>query len=165
MSLIGLANQTANPRVSVLARKRGTSILRPLSPEHPTDELIEGLLIVRPEGRVFFLNAQTIGTKINALTTQYKPDIFLLDMSRVPDIEYSALKMLIEGDKRLTAQGDTLWLAALNPTVLEVVRRTEWVKELEGRMFFNATTAIEHYLENKNLPSYDRREQNGSANL
>jgi MFS superfamily sulfate permease-like transporter len=165
MSLIGLASQTANPRVSVLARKRGTSILRPLSPEHPTDELIDGLLIVRPEGRVFFLNAQTIGTKINALTTQYKPDIFLLDMSRVPDIEYSALKMLIEGDKRLTAQGDTLWLAALNPTVLEVVRRTEWVKELEGRMFFNAQTAIEHYLEIKNLPSHNRREQSGSASL
>ena len=39
-------------------------------------------------------------------------------MSRVPDIEYSALKMLMEGERRMTEEGVTVWLAALNPSVL-----------------------------------------------
>src|SRR4029077_12798044 len=47
VSMIGLASQTARPRVSVIGRKRGADVLRPLSPEHPDDETFEGLLIVR----------------------------------------------------------------------------------------------------------------------
>lgn len=49
-SMIGLASQTAHPNVYVVGRRRGTDVLRPLSPEHPDDETFEGLLIVRPEG-------------------------------------------------------------------------------------------------------------------
>ena len=60
-SMIGLASQTAHPPVSVIGRKRGADVLRPLSPEHPDDETFEGLLIVRPEGRLFFMNAQDVG--------------------------------------------------------------------------------------------------------
>ena len=56
-SPVGLAAQTAYPNVHVIGRKRGADVLRPLSPEHPDDETFEGLLIVRPEGRLFFLNA------------------------------------------------------------------------------------------------------------
>ena len=52
LSLIGLSSQTAHPRVSVIGRKRGADVLRPLSPEHPDDETFDGLLIVRPEGRL-----------------------------------------------------------------------------------------------------------------
>jgi SulP family sulfate permease len=37
LSLIGLSSQSANPRVSVIARKRGADVLRPLSPEHPDE--------------------------------------------------------------------------------------------------------------------------------
>ena len=53
VSMIGLASQTAHPRVHVIGRKRGADVLRPLSPEHPDDETFEGLLIVRPEGRLY----------------------------------------------------------------------------------------------------------------
>ena len=91
VSMIGLASQVAHPRVSVIGRKRGADVLRPLSPEHPDDETFEGLLIVRPEGRLFFVNAQNVAERINALVAQYKPRVLALDMSRVPDIEYSAL--------------------------------------------------------------------------
>ena len=69
-SMIGLASQSANPRVSVIGRKRGADVLRPLSPEHPDDETFEGLLILRPEGRLFFLNAQAVADRISALVAQ-----------------------------------------------------------------------------------------------
>ena len=67
VSMIGLASQAAHPRVSVIGRKRGADVLRPLSPEHPDDETFEGLLIVRPEGRLFFVNAQYVAEQVSEL--------------------------------------------------------------------------------------------------
>ncbi|HZR80531.1 MAG TPA: SulP family inorganic anion transporter [Candidatus Binatia bacterium] len=145
-STIGLASQTADPPVYVIGRKRGADVLRPLSPENPDDETFEGLLILRPEGRLFFANAQRVAERIRALITQHKPRVVALDMSRVPDIEYSALQMLVEGEKRATEQGATLWLVGLNPGVLEVVRRSGLADRLgDERMLFNARVAIERY--------------------
>jgi sulfate permease, SulP family len=145
-SMIGLASQTAHPRVSVIGRKRGADVLRPLSPEHPDDETFEGLLIVRPEGRLFFLNAQYVGEQINALIDKYQPRVIALDMSRVPDIEYSALQALMEGERRATERGAIVWLVGLNPGALEVVRRAGLDERLgRERMLFNARAAIERY--------------------
>jgi anti-anti-sigma factor len=146
VSMIGLASQTAHPRVSVIGRKRGADVLRPLSPEHPDDETFEGLLIVRPEGRLYFANAQDVAQQINALTEQYKPRVLALDMSRVADIEYSALQALMEGEQRTTERGAVVWLVGLNPGVLEVVRHAGLDERLgSDRMLFNARAAIAHY--------------------
>ncbi len=145
-SLIGLSSQAAYPRVSVIGRKRGADVLRPLSPEYPDDETFEGLLIVRPEGRLFFVNAQYVADQIRALVTEHKPRVLALDMSRVPDIEYSALQMLIESDKRATERRAVVWLVGLNPVALEVVRNAGLDRQLgRERMLFNARAAIERY--------------------
>ncbi len=146
VSMIGLASQTAQPRVSVIGRKRGADVLRPLSPEHPDDETFEGLLILRPEGRLFFVNAQHVGEQIQALVAQHRPRVVALDLSRVPDLEYSALQMLIEGEKRATEAGTVVWLAGLNPGVLEMVRHAGLDQRLgRERMLFNARAVIERY--------------------
>jgi MFS superfamily sulfate permease-like transporter len=146
VSMIGLASQTANPRVSVIARKRGADVLRPLSSEYPDDETFEGLLILRPEGRLYFANAQNVAEQIHALFTQYKPRVLALDLSRVPDIEYSALQALMESEQRATERGAVVWLAGLNPGVLEVVRHAGLDVRLgRERMLFNARAVIERY--------------------
>lgn len=146
VSAIGLASQTAHPRVSVIGRKRGADVLRPLSPEHPDDETFEGLLIVRPEGRLFFVNAQYVADQVHALIEQHKPRVLALDMSRVPDLEYSALQALMEGEKRATESGAVVWVVGMNPGVLEMVRRAGLAERLgRERMLFNARAAIERY--------------------
>jgi len=146
VSLLGLSSQTAHPPVYVIGRKRNTDVMRPVSPEYPDDETFDGLLIVRPEGSIYFINAQHIAGQIRTLVKQHKPRVLVLDMSRVPDIEYSALQMLIEREKRVTEHGATLWLAGLNPSVLEVVRRAGFADRLgRERMIFNAMMAIERY--------------------
>ena len=145
-SLISLSAQATRPMVRVIGRKRGADVLRPVSPEHPDDERFEGLLILRPEGRLFFANVQNVADQIKALTLEYKPRVLALDLSRVPDIEYSALQTLIESDKRVTEQGVVVWLAALNPSVLEVVRRSGFDQQLGSeRLVFNARMVIERY--------------------
>ena len=143
LSLLGLALQTAHPRVSVIVRKRGADVLRPLSSEHPDDETFEGLLILRPEGRLYFANAQNVADRIRALTAEHKPRVVVLDFSRVPDIEYSALQMLQDAARRSNV---TFWLVGLNPGVLDMVRRSGLDRELGAeRLLFNTRTAIEHY--------------------
>jgi sulfate permease, SulP family len=146
VSMVGLASQTAHPRVSVIGRKRGADVLRPLSPEHPDDETFEGLLIVRPEGRLFFVNAQYVSDQIQALIDKHQPRVVALDMSRVPDLEYSALQALMEGEQRWTKAGAVVWLAGLNPGVLETARHAGLDQRLgRERMLFNARAAIERY--------------------
>lgn len=145
-SMIGLASQTAHPRVSVIGRKRDTDVLRPLTADNPDDETVEGLLIVRPEGRLFFVNAQNVSDQIRALVEQYQPRVLVLDLSRVTDIEYSALQALSEGEQRTSGSGVVTWLAGLNPGVREVVRHAGLEQRLgPERMPFNAREAMRRY--------------------
>jgi anti-anti-sigma factor len=146
LSLMALAYQMANPPVHVLGRKPGTNVFRPRSEEHPEDETFPGLLIVRPEGRVFFANAERIGQKIEALAAEANPKVVVLDMSAVFDLEYTALKMLIEGEKRNRERGVELWLTGLTPDVLAMVQRSSLGETLgRARMLFNLEVAVERY--------------------
>lgn len=147
VSMIGLASQTARARVAVIGRKPGTHVLRPLSPEHPKDETFEGLLIVRPLARLFFVNAQNVQEQIGALVSQYRPRILALDLSRVTDIEYSALQALMDGQRQAVENGAEVWLAGLNPGVLEVVRNAGFDKHLgPDHILPNADAVVDRYL-------------------
>ncbi|WP_208245568.1 SulP family inorganic anion transporter (plasmid) [Rhizobium sp. T1470] len=149
LSLVALSRQAANPRIHVIGRKPGGDVLRPVSSEHPDDETFHGLLIVRPEGRLFFANAQQIADRIGGFVAEAKPSILLLDLSGVFDIEYSALQMMMESDQRLAKQGVGLWLAGLNPDVLAYVRASGFADRLgRDRMFATAGAGIRHYQDN-----------------
>ncbi|HMN74905.1 MAG TPA: SulP family inorganic anion transporter [Burkholderiaceae bacterium] len=145
--MIGLASQAAQPRVSVIARKRGSDVLRLRSPASLDDELFDGPLIVRPEGRLVFVNAQPVAERIRALVAEHGARILLLDMSRATDIEYTALQALIEGDRRLEQDRSVeLWLAGLNPGVSEVVEHAGLAARLgPRRLHVNTREAIARF--------------------
>jgi SulP family sulfate permease len=149
VSLIALAQQATNPPVHVLVRKPGTNVFRPRSTEHPQDESFPGLLILRLEGRVFFANAERIAEKLRAAMEEAapKPSVVALDLNGVPDLEYTALKMLIEAERRQRHRGVSLWLVGLNPSVLEVIQRSSlWPTLGRDRMHFNVEVAVARYL-------------------
>jgi len=80
------------------------------------------------------------------VVVEHQPRVLAVDLSRVPDIEYSALQALMEGEKRLTEQGAVVWLVGLNPSVLDVVRHAGLDKKLgRERLLFNAREAIERF--------------------
>ena len=147
VSLIALAYQVADPPVHVLGRKPGTNVFRPRSKEHTEDETFAGLLLLRPEGRIFFANAEQIAQKIGRLTQEIEPKVVAIDLSGVLDIEYTALKMFTEGEKRQRGQGRQLWLVGMNPHVLEMIQRSP-LGQVLGRdgMHFNLEIAVEKYL-------------------
>jgi sulfate permease, SulP family len=147
VSLVALAYQTADPPVRELGRKPGTDVFRPRSKEHPEDETFPGLLIIQPEGRVFFANAERIGEKMKVLADEAKPRVVALDLSGVPDLEYTALRMLIDAEKRQRERGVSIWLVGLNPEVLSVIQRSSLGKVLgRERMHFNLELAVAKYL-------------------
>ena len=148
VSLVALASQVADPPVYVLGRKPGTNVFRPRSKEHLEDETFPGLLLLRLEGRVFFANVGNIGQKIRLLVNDAQPKVVVLDFRAVFDLEYSALKALGEGEKRLRDLGVSTWLVGLNPGVLQMVQRAPLGKDLgREKMQFNLESAVQKYSE------------------
>jgi SulP family sulfate permease len=147
LSLIGLSYQAADPPVYVLGRKPGTNVFRPLSKEHPEDETFPGLVLFRLLGRLFFANTSNIADKLRRLLGTEIPKVVVFDLSAVPDIEYTALKVLTEAENRLRSQGISLWLVGLNPGVLQTIQRSSLGKVL-GRetLHYNLEMAIATYL-------------------
>jgi len=153
-SLIALAYQDADPPVRVLGRKPGTNVFRPRTPEHPEDESFPGLLILRPEGRLFFANAERVMYKIRPIVEASKPRIVAMDLEAVFDLEYTALKALTEVEKRARESGVLLWLVGLNPGVLEMVQRSPLGQTLgRERMLFNLEQAVARY---QSLPAQSK---------
>jgi sulfate permease, SulP family len=146
VSLMTLLYQANHPLLYQLGRKPGTDVFRPLG-EHPGDETFPGLSILRTEGRLTFASAPQVAHQMQVLISESLPRIILLDLSAVPDIEYTALQMLIDFEEKIRQQdGVLLWLARLNPEVLKVIRRSSLGKTLgEERLFFNVALAIEKF--------------------
>jgi MFS superfamily sulfate permease-like transporter len=157
LSLLALALHGSRRPVFVLGRKPGTDIFRPRTKEHPEDESFPGLLILKTEGMVHFANAQRIGDLMWPLIAEHKPRVVVFDCSAVPDLEYTALKMLTEAEKRMQQSGLSLWLAGLNPEPLQLIQNSELGKTLgRARMHFNLEQAVSSFLKQ----SEDVRSQN-----
>ena len=148
VSLVALAYQLADSPVYVLGRKPGTNVFRPRSDEYPEDERLADLLLLKWEGRVFFANAEQIAQKMRISIEEAKPKVIVIDLSGVFDLEYTALKMLIGGEKRWRERGVMLWLVGMNPRVLSVVQKSQLGKALgQDGIHFNLEIAVAKYLD------------------
>jgi len=75
-----------------------------------------------------------------------QPKVLVLDCRAIFDMEYTALKVFAESEEKLRRAGCELWLAGLNPGVLEVVERSPLGAALgRERMFPNMQAAIERF--------------------
>jgi high affinity sulfate transporter 1 len=150
ISLLTLLYQANHPLVYAVRRKPGTDVFRPQSADHPDDETIPGLLIVRTEGRMTFASAPQVRQRLRALVEEAKPEVVILECSAIPDFEYTALQALIEAERKLREGGVALWLTALNPQALNVVERSSLGQALgSGRMFFNLREAVTAFEKSK----------------
>jgi sulfate permease, SulP family len=110
--------------------------------DHPrivAGQPIPGLVVVRPEGRLFFANARRVVDRIGAIVDDQQPPprVVLLDLTVVPDLEITALDRLADLAEDLHDQGRILWVAAPSQGPLEMLRRAA---ELLGRTDLQADT-------------------------
>jgi MFS superfamily sulfate permease-like transporter len=145
ISVLTLLYQANHPPVYAMAHNQGKGVFRRLG-ENDNDVTYPGLLMLRTEGRLTFANASFIADKMRALSAEFSPKVVVLECSAIPDIEYTALTMLTEGQENLQKQGIDLWLAALNPDILKVIERAPLGATLgHDRMFFDLPKALEAY--------------------
>lgn len=146
VSMVGLIVRANTHPLLVLGRKPGTNVFRPLTPEHPEDETFPGLLLLRPEGAIYFANAPRLGQQMRMLIEKVAPQVLALDLSAVPDLEYTALRMLTEGEETLRERGISLWLVAMNPDVWTVIERSQLGERLgRAQTFFTLEQAVTQY--------------------
>jgi high affinity sulfate transporter 1 len=146
ISILTLFYQANHPLVYTVRRKSGTDLFRPYSVDHPGDEALPGLLIVRTEGRMTFASMPHARERMAALIEEAHPRVVILDCSAIPDFEYTALCTLIRAEEKMREGGIALWLSALNPLALNMVRRSPLGQALgTERMFFNLRDAVKAY--------------------
>ena len=145
-SLLSLANQAYNPPLYAVARKRGTTVFRPIGPEHPDDESWPGLLLLRIEGRLFFANAQRVADLLRSEQQRTRAQVLVIDCRAVIDVEYTALNVLEQLDDQLRRNGCELWFAGMTRAVFEIVERSGIGSRIgHERMFLNLQAAVEAY--------------------
>ena len=146
LSLAALAYQVADPPVRVLGRKPGTQVFRPRTTEHPEDETLPGSADSATGGPGVLRQRRADRSEDAGVHRRGQTRVVAIDLSAVFDLEYTALKMLTEAEKRSREQGVELWLVDLNPAVLTMVQRSPLGRTLgRERMFFNLEMAAERY--------------------
>jgi len=153
ISVLTLMYQANRPSVYAVAWNRATRVFRRVG-VNAEDETFPGLLILRTEGRLTFMNAERVGEKMRALIDASKPRVVVFECSAIPDIEYTALDMLTEGERKFRERGVILWLSTLNPDLAAVIRGTTLGEALgDSRVFPNLHIALEAYRKLPNSPS------------
>jgi high affinity sulfate transporter 1 len=146
LSMVALIYLASHPPVYVMVRKPGTDVFRPVSAEHPEDEKVPGLLIMRTDGRIHFANVEYIGDQMWPHIIAERPRVVLLDCSGIVGFEYTAVMALSDAEERLKEDGMELWLARLSPEALAQVQRTALGDRLgRERMHFTLALAVEAY--------------------
>jgi high affinity sulfate transporter 1 len=146
VSMVSLIIRGSLYPLLVLGRKPGTNVFRPRSPEHPEDESFPGLLLVQPEGSIYFANAHRLGLQLRSLLREFSPRVLVIYLRAVNDLEYTALRMLTDGEEELREAGTELWLVGMNPNVLTVVEHSSLGERLgHQRMFFTMEQAVARY--------------------
>jgi high affinity sulfate transporter 1 len=146
ISIMTLFYQANHPPVYTLRRKPGTSVFRPHSADHPEDEAIPGLLIIKTEGRMNFASVPRARERLAVMVREAHPKVVILECSAIPDFEYTALHAMSSAEDNLRKNGIALWLSALNPHALEAVRRSP-LGEAVGTacMFFDLPHAVKAF--------------------
>lgn len=121
-----------------------------------------GLLVVRPEEMVFFVNAVGIrdGVVAAVSATEPRPDAVLLDLRLTPDLDVPSADALAELHGRLASLGVQLWLSDLMPAVRDRVRAAGLAARIgEEHLFDELAGGLFAYLDRHCTPPADVRRE------
>lgn len=121
-----------------------------------------GLLVVRPEQMVFFVNASEIRDAVTAAVTGSDPlpDAVLLDLRLTPDLDVPSADALGDLHERLAALGVQLWLSDLMPLVRERLRTAGLADRIGAEHLFDELAGgLFAYLDRHSVPPGDVRRE------
>ena len=94
-------------------------------------------MVVRPVASIYFANGPRVRRRLldRIDAARPRPEVVLVDLGAVPDIDVTALEMLSSFDVDLRGRGISLWLANLNARPLDMLGRLPDKAEWDQRVF------------------------------
>lgn len=131
-SLVLFLRHMARPHVPRLGLVRGGEAFRNVA-RHDVLTAPE-LLVARVDAPLSFASARPIADRLADLVhRQPSAQYLVLDCSAINTVDYTGAEMLMQLNQDLEAAGVTLHLAALRGPVSDVLRRTQYFRDLEAR--------------------------------
>jgi sulfate permease, SulP family len=123
LSLIWLISVATHPPMPVLAREAGTQVFRELD-EHPGDEQLTGVAVLRLDGGLFFATADALEDRVRNVALSVPGIVgIVLDCGGMDFIDSQGSAKMLEILELTGQAGMTLRLARLKPAVREVLER------------------------------------------
>ena len=144
LSLVWLVSVATRPSIPVLVREVGTQVFREHD-EHPDDEQIPGIVVIRMDGGLFFATADALEDRLRGLIHS-TPDIHgvVLDCEGMNFVDSQGAAKLTEIIDLADASAITLRLAHLKATVRPILERDGVIERLgSDRVHGNVDRAVE----------------------
>ena len=142
LSMGALIWRASRPHIAVLGRIAGTEHFRNI--ERHAVQTMPGLLMIRIDGDLFFGNVEAVNARIeDELAAQPGLRNLVLVLSAVNSIDSSALFGLAELNGMLRQRGIGLHLAEVKGPVMDRLKQSAFLAELNGRVFLSAAMACD----------------------
>jgi MFS superfamily sulfate permease-like transporter len=160
LSLILLLSRVARPGMTTLGRAPGVAVYGDLE-AHPDFQTLPGLLLVRPNGMLFFGDVRAVRQQILELARDVArggsspapggPDaaplrVVALDLQMTPNLDIETADTLAELRETLAAEGVELWLAGVHEPVRRMLGRSGYLPPTgEAPVFPDLGQAVEAF--------------------
>jgi SulP family sulfate permease len=123
LSLGWLVYVSSQPGLPVLGREPGRQVFRDLA-EHPDSETVDGVVVLRLDGALFFATADAVESRVRTLAeTSERLDLVVLDLVAVDFLDSDGAGALSRVQALVSARGARLRLAHVKPAVVAVLER------------------------------------------
>jgi len=129
LSLLWLVYVVTHPRMSMLGRERGTQVFRDLE-EHPGDETLPGILVLRMDGGVFFATADAFLDRVRSALLDPDLNGVVVHFAGVNFVDSQGAAAVAEIIGLAEESGVELRFAAVRPAVRRVLERDGAVDRL-----------------------------------
>jgi MFS superfamily sulfate permease-like transporter len=147
LTLIALMHKLASPQDSVLGRLKGSENFVDVV-RYQEAEQIPGLLIFRPNGIVFFANANRVHNRLRELVKASEKPLraVIVNLEASPEIDVTCLEMLGQLRSELHDLGIPLYFARVADPVRDLFDRSGFLKQSDGRLFRGVDVAVAAFL-------------------
>jgi len=148
LTLIFLMNRLSKPQDSVLGRLGDSTMFVSVS-RFPEAQQIPGMLIFRPDGMLFFANANRVRNRVLELVQEKRSGLraVLINLEASPDIDLTSLEMLEQLRSELQSSEITLYLARASDRTRDLLDRSGFTARLgDARLFLRVDAAVNAYL-------------------
>jgi len=143
LSMGTLIWRASRPHIAVLGRIAGSEHFRNIE-RYPAETRPE-LLVLRIDANLFFGNVEAVSERIECeLATHPSARHLVLVMTAVSSIDTSALFALSELNQSLKRRGIGMHLAEVKGPVMDRLRHSDLLRDLNGKLFLSTAMASDH---------------------